>query len=128
MVKKKIETTENKIESLSETEKTSEKKEIKKISQTEFEKEVHKLADKGLTAEKIGEELRKKGIHSKEYSGKISKILGNKYISPDLKNVEEKLKKLEEHFDKNKQDKRAKREKDRIISKLRKMKKHLNKE
>jgi len=127
MPKKKVETTNEKIESLSETEKIPEKKETKKLSQAEFEKEVHKLSEKGLTAEKIGEELRKKGIHSKEYSGKISKILGNKYVNPDLKNVEAKLKKLEEHFGKNKQDKRAKREKDRIISKLRKMKKHLSK-
>lgn len=102
------------------------KKEIKKLSQDEYEKEVLKLADKGLTSEKIGEELRKNGIHPKEYNKKISIILGKKYVNPDLKNVEDKLKNLEAHFQKNKQDKKAMREKERIVSKIRKIKQHLN--
>lgn len=99
----------------------------KKISQAEFEKEVIKLAEKSLTAEKIGEELRKQGIHPKEYNKKISKILKEKnlYTNPDLKNVEKKLTKIEEHYNKNKQDKRAMREKSRVFSQLRKIKKHL---
>ena len=96
----------------------------KKISQTEFEKKVLELAEKGLTSEKIGEELRQQKIHSKEYDKKISKILGEKYINPDLKNVEEKLERIKKHYEKNKQDKRAMREKDRIFAQLRKLKKY----
>ena len=109
--------------------KTSEEKvkKPKKISQTEFEKKVAELSKKGLTSEKIGEELRQQGIHSKEYSKKISKILKEKYINPDLKNVEEKLERIKKHYEKNKQDKRAMREKDRIFAQLRKLKKYFKK-
>jgi ribosomal protein S15P/S13E len=98
----------------------------KKMPQAEFEKKVIALADKGLTSEKIGEELKQQEIHSKEYSKKISKILKekDKYVNPDLKNVEEKLERVKKHNEKNKQDKRAKREKDRIFAQLRKLKKY----
>jgi len=104
-------------------EKSTNKKTIK-ISQSEFEKKIIELAKKGLTSEKIGEELRKQGIHPKEYDKKISKILKDKYINPDLKNVEEKLKRIKEHYEKNKQDKRSMREKDRVFAQLRKLKKY----
>ena len=97
----------------------------KKISQSEFEKKVLELAKKGLTSEKIGEELRQQKIHPKEYDKKISKILKDKYVNPDLKNIEKKLEKIKKHFDKNKQDKRAMREKDRVFAQLRKVKKYL---
>lgn len=97
----------------------------KKISQSEFEKKVLELAKKGLTSEKIGEELRQQKIHPKEYDKKISKILKDKYISPDLKNIEKKLERIKKHYEKNKQDKRAMREKDRIFAQLRKVKKYL---
>jgi ribosomal protein S15P/S13E len=96
----------------------------KKISQKEFEKKVLELSSKELTSEKIGEELRKVGIHPKDYEGKISKILGDKYINPDLKNVEEKLERVKKHYEKNKQDKRSMREKDRIFAQLKKLKKY----
>jgi len=108
--------------------KKSEKKQeepSKKLTLEEYEKKVIELADKGLTSEKIGEELKKNGIHSKEYSKNISQILGKKYISPDLKNTEEKLKKIEQHLEKNKQDKKAKRERSRVFSQIRKIKKYL---
>ena len=95
-----------------------------KISQKEFEKKVLELAEKGLTSEKIGEELRQQNIHPKEYDKKISKILGEKHINPDLKNVEEKLERIKKHYAKNKQDKRAMREKDRGFSQLRNLKKY----
>ena len=106
--------------------KKSEEEFSKKFSQEEFEKKVIEIAGKGLTSEKIGEELRKQGIHSKEYDKKISKILKekNKYINPDMKNVGEKLEKIKKHYEKHKQDKRAMREKDRIFAKLRKIKKY----
>lgn len=96
----------------------------KKISQKEYEEKVLELAGKEFTAEKIGEELRREGIHPREYEKKISQILGDKYINPDLKNVGEKLERVKKHFEKNKQDKRAMREKDRIFAQLRKLKKY----
>lgn len=101
--------------------------ETKKLSKTEYEKKVIELAKQGLTAEKIGEKLKKEGIHTKDYSKKISKILkeNDLYENPDLKNVEAKFQRVSEHYKKNKQDKRAKREKDRFFSRLRKVKKYL---
>ncbi len=99
----------------------------KKLSEKEFEKKVIELSEKGLTAEKIGEELKKEEIHSKEYTKKISQILGKKYINPDVKNVEEKLAKIGKHYERNKQDKRAMRDRDRIFAKLRNLKKYQKK-
>ena len=106
---------------------TENSKKTKKISKEEFEKKVLELAEKGLTAEKIGEKLRKEGIHSKEFGKKISKILGNRYINPDEKNIQEKLDKLEKHFEKNRKDKRAMRDRVRISAKLKRLKKYLSK-
>ena len=102
----------------------------KKLSQLEFEKKVFELAEKGLTSEKIGEELRHQQIHPKDYPKKISKILKekDKYVNPDLKNVEKKLEKVKKHYATNKQDKRAMREKDRIFAQLRKLKKYFKEE
>ena len=104
------------------------KKNDPKKSLAEYEKKVIDLANKNLTAEKIGEQLRRRGIHPKEYGVKISKILQDKnlYVNPDLKNVEEKLKRISEHSEKNKQDKRAKRERVRVYAELRKLKKYFN--
>ncbi len=98
-----------------------EKLESKKISASEFEKKVLELADKGITSEKIGEALRKEGIHPKDQNKKISKILkeSNKYVNPDLKNIGEKLEKIIKHYEKNKQDKKSMREKDRVFAQLR---------
>jgi len=97
-----------------------------KLSNKEFENKVIELAKAGLTSEKIGEKLRREGIHPKEHDKKISKILKQKnlYINPDLKNVEAKLEKLKKHYEKNKQDKRAKREVNRIFAQTRKLKKY----
>ena len=102
------------------------KKETKKLSQAEFEKKVIELASQGLTSEKIGETLRRQGTHPKDYNKKISKILKEKgkYVNPDLKNVEEKLEKIKAHHSKNKQDKRAMREKNRVFAQVRKLKKY----
>ncbi len=120
MPKKKAEKTEDQ---------TQEKKTAeapKKLSQLEFEKEVIELAEKGLTSEKIGETLRKKGIHPKDSSKKISKILKDKnlYVNPDLKNIEAKLKKVSDHYGKNKADRRAMRERERIFSQLKRAKEY----
>ena len=101
-------------------------KEKKKTSQEEFEEKILELARKGLTSEKIGEALRKQGIHPKEHKKKISAILkkDNLYENSDLKNVEIKFENLKKHCEKNKQDKRAIREKNRIFAQIRKLKKY----
>jgi len=111
-------------EKIEEVKKEKKKTKEKKVSQAEFEKKVIELAEKNLTAEKIGEELKRQGIHSKDFNKKISQILKEKnlYQNPDLKNVEEKLGKIKKHYEKNKQDKRSMREKERIFSMLRKLK------
>ena len=98
-----------------------------KITQQEFEKAVLDLTKQGLTSEKIGEKLRGQGIHSKEHSKKISQILkeANHYVDPELKNRKEKLSKIQKHCEKNKQDKKAIREKERVFSQIRKIKKYL---
>jgi ribosomal protein S15P/S13E len=103
---------------------TESKEEKKKLTQKEYEKKIFELAEKGLTSEKIGQKLKEQNIHPSEFKGKISKILKDSYINPDLKNIETKLEKIKIHYEKNKQDKRAKREKDRIFSQLRKLKKY----
>lgn len=127
MPKKSEEKTKEETEKEETKETKKPEKKSKKISEKDFEKQVLELAEKGLTSEKIGEELRKSGIHPKEFSKKISKILkdAEKYIQPDLKNIETKLSKLDEHIKKNKQDKKAVREKSRVFSQLRKIKKYL---
>lgn len=98
----------------------------KKVAKPEYEKMVIEMAKGGLTSEKIGEKLRQMGIHPQEYGEKISKILKEKdlYVNADMKNVEEKLEKIKKHYAQNKQDKRAMREKDRIFSQLRKLKRY----
>ena len=102
------------------------KKEKSNLSQEEFEEKVMELAKKGLTAERIGEELRRQNIHPKEFSKKISKILKEKniYVNPDIKNIEKKLEKIKKHQEKNKQDKRAMREKERVFAHLKKLKEY----
>ena len=108
------------------TTKEKSEKEVKKISQTEYEKKVIELAKKGTTSEKIGEHLRQQGIHPKGYNKKISKILKEKnlYVNPDLKNIEKKLENIKKHYEKNKKDKRAMRESVRIFAQIRKLKKY----
>jgi len=101
-------------------------KKSRKINKEEFQKRVLELADKGLTSEKIGETLRREGIHPKEF-GKISKILGSRYVSPDEKNIQEKLEKLEKHLAKNRSDKRARRDREKVSAKLRRLRKYLSK-
>ncbi len=104
------------------------KVETKKLSLEEFEKKVVEHAKKGLTAERIGETLRGEGIHPKEYKKKISVILKEKnlYKVPEAVNVEKKLEGIKKHYDKNKQDKRAMRDRERIFSALRKIKRYHN--
>lgn len=102
-------------------------KKPKKKSEEEFEEMVLKLAEKGLTSEKIGQELKKEGVHSKDYTKKIKDILGAKYSNPDLENLKNKLDNINKHLEKNKLDKRAKRDKEKISAKLRRLLNYLKK-
>lgn len=99
-----------------------------KVSQEEIEKKILDMSKKGITAEKIGEALRKEGIHTKEHGVKVSKVIKQKgeYKVPDVSNMETKLEKLKIHAEKNKQDKKAMRERERIFSSLRKLKQYHN--
>jgi len=80
-----------------------------KYTEEEVKAIVLKLADKGLTAEKIGLVLRDQyGIPKvKIYDLKISKILGGKFEEPTNLNLKTKLQKIISHYKKNKQDKKA---------------------
>jgi ribosomal protein S15P/S13E len=107
------------------TEETETKETIhKKLTAEEYEKKVVELAKSGMTSEKIGETLRKEGIHPLEYDKKISKILKKHdlYSSPDLKNIQTKLESLDKHFQNNKQDKKAKKDREKIYGNFRKLK------
>lgn len=102
-------------------EKEEKKPKVEKFSQKNFEEKVIQLAKEGMTAEKIGESLRKQGIHPAKY-GKISRILKEKemYVSPEIKRIQEKLDRITKHREKHGQDKRAMRERERVFSQLRK--------
>ena len=80
-----------------------------KYTEEEVKAIVLKLADKGLTAEKIGLVLRDQyGIPKvKIYDLKISKILKEKFQEPTNVNLKNKLQKIISHYKKNKQDKKA---------------------
>lgn len=107
--------------------KTEEEKPVQaKLSQSEYEEKVIELAKTGITSERIGEQLRKQGIHPKEHEKKISKIMQGKnlYSNPDLKNIEVALNNLDKHFQSNKQDKRALKDRERIHGKFRKLKRY----
>jgi small subunit ribosomal protein S15 len=82
-----------------------------KYTQEEVKAIILKLADKGLSAERIGLVLRDQyGIPKVNlYNLKIGQILKekNKFKEPTLTNLENKLKKIIGHFKKNKQDKKT---------------------
>ncbi len=88
-----------------------------------------KLAEKELTAEKIGLTLRDQyGIPKvKLYNLKISEILKqkNKFKEPTELNLQKKLTKLAEHYKKNKQDKKSERALIITKTKLKKIKDYL---
>lgn len=80
-----------------------------KYTEEEVKAIVLKLADKGLTTEKIGLILRDQyGIPKvKVYSLKISQILKEKFEEPTNLNLKNKLQKIISHYKENKQDKKA---------------------
>jgi len=84
-----------------------------KYTESEVREIILKIAEKnpGMTTEKIGLILRDTyGIpKTKIFGFKISDILKEKnlYQNPDLKNISEKVGKLEKHLSKNKGDKKT---------------------
>ena len=107
-------------------EKAQEKKAQEPMNIEDIEKIVIELGKKGHHPAEIGSILKEKhGIYDIKVLGKkISKILKNAKINykSDLDFVSEKLSKITNHYEKNKQDKRAMREKDRVFAQLRKIK------
>ena len=102
-----------------------------KYTEEEVKEIILKLAEKGMTAEKIGLFLRDQyGIPKvKIYNLKIGRVLKekNKFQQPSLINLEKKTEKIIEHYKKNKQDKRAERSLIITKSKLKKIKDYLEK-
>ena len=84
-----------------------------KYTEEEVRAIILKLADKGMTAEKIGLTLRDQyGIPNVSlYDLKIKKVLDEKgkFQEPTTLNLKAKLEKVIGHYKKNKQDKRAER-------------------
>ncbi|MEK6935371.1 MAG: 30S ribosomal protein S15 [Nanoarchaeota archaeon] len=104
-----------------------------KYNEEEVKEIILKLADKGLTAEKIGLVLRDQyGIPKVSIYGlKIGKVLKeqDKFQKPSLINLQKKVTKLEEHYAKNKQDKKTERAMMITKSKLKKFQDYIkNKE
>mgnify|MGYP001593693614 CR=1 FL=1 len=106
-------------------------KELKKQTWLKYTEEevkaiILKLANKGLTAEKIGLIIKDQyGIPSvRIYGLKIKQVLGDKFQEPTIINLEKKVKKIEEHLKKNKPDKKAKRAVTITSAKLRKRKEY----
>ena len=97
-----------------------------KYTQKEVEAIIIKLADKGLTSEKIGLALRDQyGVpKTKIYNIKIGKILKEKakFQEPADLNLSKKLEKVIAHYKKNKQDKKAERSLIITKAKLKKIK------
>lgn len=100
------------------TKKTSESEKHKKpawlkTSEEEVKAIILKLANKGLTSEKIGLVLRDQyGIPKVSLYGlKIKRVLEekDKYTEPTLLNLEKRLNRIIEHNKKNKQDKKSER-------------------
>ena len=85
------------------------------------------LAKAGMTSEKIGETLKREKIFPTEKI-KISKILKEKklYVVPDVKNIEIKLERIKNHFERNKQDKKALKDREKIVGRLRKTTAYFN--
>ncbi|MFA5173981.1 MAG: hypothetical protein WC438_02250 [Candidatus Pacearchaeota archaeon] len=100
-----------------------------KYTSEEVKAIILKLADKGLSAEKIGLVLRDQyGIPKVNlYNLKVGQVLKekNKFIEPTLTNLEVKLKKIIEHSKKNRQDKRTGRSLIITQAKLKKTKEYL---
>ena len=96
-----------------------------RVEAENIEEIIVELAKQGNTPAKIGQILKEKyWMHKvKTFGKKITKILKEKGVSfkKDIDFVKEKIKKIEAHKSKNKQDKRAKIELTRMIHLKKKM-------
>ena len=101
-----------------------------KYTDKEVKAIILKLAEKGLTTEKIGLTLRDQyGIpKTKIYGIKIGEVLREKgkFQEPTLINLEKRKEKVENHYKKNKQDKKAERSLTIIKARLKKTNEYLN--
>ncbi len=99
-----------------------------KYTKEEVKSIILKLANKDLTAEKIGLTLRDAyGIPKvRLYGLKIKEVLeeNNKFQEPTLINLQAKVKKIADHHNKNKQDQKAKRSLIISEAKLKKIKEY----
>jgi len=100
-----------------------------RIKAEEIEDTIVKLSQQGLSPAKIGLVLRDKhDIPKIKLLGKkISKILKEKSLQAktDLQEMEKQIENLEKHFQKNKQDKRAKRDLITKVSRAKKLRSYL---
>lgn len=100
-----------------------------KYTQDEVKEIILKLAEKGLTSEKIGLVLRDQyGIpKTRIYNIKIGRVLKekNKFKDPSLLNLEKRTDRIREHSNKNKQDKKAGRSLILVNAKLKKARDYL---
>ncbi len=91
-------------------EKTQE--ELKVLTLKEIESLIVSLGKQGLTSEKIGLALKKEhNIKAKKQGIKIGKIMKDNQLenTPDIKNIQARIQKLEKHLGKNKHDNATKR-------------------
>lgn len=102
-----------------------------KYSAEEVKAIILKLANKGMTAEKIGLTLRDQyGIpKTKLFGFKIKEVLKekDKYDDPNVKNLKTSLNKIEQHYKKHKGDKKAERSIIIIKAQLKKREEYLTK-
>jgi len=102
-----------------------------KYTEDEVKEIILKLAEKGMTSEKIGLTLRDQyGIpKTKIYNLKIGQVLkeNQKFEEPSKLNLENKTEKIIAHYKKNKQDKKAERALIITKAKLKKIKDYLKK-
>ncbi len=100
-----------------------------KYTEDEVKEIILKLADKGLTSEKIGLALRDQyGIpKTKIYNIKIGQVLKekNKFVEPSLLNLQKRTERVEAHSNKHRQDKKAGRTLILVKAKLKKVKDYL---
>lgn len=116
---------------MTKTKKSNEKPVWLKYTKDEVIAIILKLANKGLTAEKIGLILKDQyGIPKvKIYGIKIKNVLEekDKYEDPNVKNLKSNLDKIINHYKKNKQDKKAERSLIITKAKLKKREDYLTK-
>lgn len=99
-----------------------------KYTEEEVKAIILKLSNKGMTSEKIGLTLRDQyGIpKTRIYGFKIKEVL-NKYQDPNIQNLKNNLKRIVEHYKKNKGDKKAERSLIITRAKLKKREEYLEK-